>query len=147
MKERAKQTVSAYFNDPENAAAKFTVYTACEFISTAYNLAMIASNIKAGFLKTGTYPFHPNVFNKKTFGVSMVYSSERSDAPGDPWVDVHKRFFLQGASISNSAQVSRTGSLDTTANAHVTHTSVLAVLPRRHEENRKKQKASEAAAV
>jgi len=93
MKERAKKTVSTDINNPLNAASKFTVYTACEVICTAYNLAMTPSNIKAGFQKTGIYPLNPDVFSDKTFGVSAVYNSDPTAPIADPWVNVHTRFF------------------------------------------------------
>jgi len=147
MKERAKQIVSTYINNPLNDASKFTVYTACKVFCTAYNLAMTPSNIKAGFQKTGIYPLKPGVLADKTFGISAVQHSDPAAPFADPWVNVHTRFFKDGESLANSAPVARTGSLDTTAGAHVTNASVLAVFQQRHEEKRKKEEASATAAL
>ena len=143
LKERAKQRVSTYVNNPANAKSKFTVYTACEFLSVAYNQAMTPGNIKAGFEKTGIHPLNPDVFTDKTFGVSAVYAEKDTS---EPWADVHKRFFKDGASLANSAPVTKTGTLDTTAGAHVTNAAVSAVLQRRYQEKKEKEAASVALA-
>ena len=147
MKERAKQTVSTYINNSLNAAPKFTVYTECEVIFTAYNLAKTPSNIKAGFRKTITYPLNSELFAEKTFGVSAVHNSDAAAPFAGPWVNMHTRFFKEGDSLTNSAPVAKPGSLDTTAGAHVAKATVFAVLQRLHEEKRKKEEASATAAL
>jgi len=147
MKQRAKQTVSTYINNPLNAASKFTVYTECEIICTAYNLAKTPSNNKAGFQNTSIYFLNSEMFSDKTFGVSAVYNSDPAAPFAGPWVNMHTGFFKEGESLTNSAPVAKTGALDTTAGAHVANASVFAVLQRRHEETRKKKEASVTAAL
>lgn len=133
MTEKAKQRVSTYVNNPANAKSKFTVYTACEFLSVAYNQAMTPENIEAGFEKTGIHPLIPGVFTDKKLGVSAVYAERHTS---EPWTGVHKRFFNDGAYVANSARVIKTGTLGTTAGAHVTNAAVSAVLQRRYEEKK-----------
>jgi len=56
MKGSSKGFVSAYVNNSANVGSKFTVYTACELVTAAYNSAMTPSITKLGFARRGVWP-------------------------------------------------------------------------------------------
>jgi len=150
MKGSSKGLVSAYVNNPANVGSKFTVYTACELVTAAYNSAMTPSNIKLGFARTGVWPVNPAVFTDSTFSVSAPYTLTTDADAVDPWLDVHTRFFLRGESLANSVTVTKTGTVCTAAGAHVTSAAVLDVLrqraAKRGEDAERKRIAAAAAA-
>ena len=131
MKGSGKGLVSAYVNNPANVSSKFTVYTACELVTAAYNSAITPSNIKLGFVRTGVWPVNPAVFTDATFSVSAPYTLTANADVVDPWPDVHARFFLRGESLANSVTVRKTGTVCTAAGAHVTSEAVINVLRQR----------------
>jgi len=70
MNGSSKGFVSAYVNNCANVGSNFTVYTACELVTAAYNSAMTPSITKLDFARTGVWPVNPSVFSDSTFSVS-----------------------------------------------------------------------------
>jgi len=150
MKGSRKGLFSAYVNNLANVSSKFTVYTACELVTAAYNSAMTPSNIKLGFALTGVWPVNPAVFPDSTVSVSAPYTLTTDADAVDSWLDVHARFFLRAESLANSVTVTRTGTVCKAAGAHVTSAAVLDVLRQpaaRRGEDAERQRIAAAAAA
>lgn len=55
-----------------NPGRTVTIYQIGQFVKEAYLLAFSPQNITHGFLKTGIYPLHSNIFNEEEFLTSYV---------------------------------------------------------------------------
>ena len=150
MKGANKSRVSSYVNNPANARAKFTIFTACELIASAYSAALTQANIKIGLQRTGIFPVKFAFFNDDSVAISSPYAAEGDPDVSDPWEDVHRRLFLRGKSLANSVNVNKTGTTSTTSGCHVTSEAVMAVvwaLVAKRAEDAKNKSDAEAAAA
>jgi len=96
MNGATKIRVSSCGKNSANAGAKFTIFTACELVASAYTAALTPANIKSGFQRTGMFPVSFSVFNDVRFSISSPYATEGVAEVSDPWEDVHCPFFLAG---------------------------------------------------
>lgn len=133
MKGPAKTHVSSFFNNPVSLTATFTIYTAFELIGASYSTAMTAADIKTGFERTGMWPLPPDVSTDATFPISAPYEYKNSTDISNPWEDVAARSCLRAESLAHAGVVTRTGTVSTAAERHVSSTSLLAVIRGRAE--------------